>query len=159
MKATSSLGHLLHMASGGLFSYSPQKNCHYQVHVIKICTETRDYSNDIFLLHIRFCIVIYCVFCRGAHPCAHYEMNFQRSLTAVSLLKRTNTLKRFCMKSSSIQKKWRGPEQKQSWECNVKLEANSHEIGSMTLWVEILKNNLCIKQQAFPGPLPFWSDC
>lgn len=62
------------------------------------------------------------------------------------------------MKSSSITKKkkkeGRDPEQKQSWECNFKLKAISHEIGSMILQVEIQENSLYIKKHALPLPTP-----
>lgn len=58
---------------------------------------------------------------------------FKDPLTAVTFPGRINTLKSFWMKSCSIRKKEGVQEQKQSWDCNFKLKANSHEIGSMTL--------------------------
>lgn len=84
---------------------------------------------------------------------------FKDPLTVVSFLESINTLRSFCMKSSSItkkkkKKKGRDPEQKQPWECNFKLKAISHETGSMILQVEIQENSLYIKKHALPLPTP-----
>lgn len=74
---------------------------------------------------------------------------YKDPLIALSFPGRIDTLKSFRMKSSSVQKNKRGPEQKQSRECNFKLKANFHRRGSMALWVEILENSLSIKKHAF----------
>lgn len=148
-----------------LFKPLFQKTCHYQVHFIKIWTEIRGNSNRyIFLLYIKFCIVIYCVCCHEGYPHHQWKTNFQRSFDSSFLSWKYQYLEellyeKFLHNQKKKKKKGRDPEQKQPWECNFKLKAISHETGSMILQVEIQENSLYIKKHALPLPTPLWSDC
>lgn len=102
-----------------------------------------------FSFCIKFCIVITVFAVRKVILDTSERGVFKDPLTVVSFLESINTLRSFSRKSSSItkkkKKKGREPEQKQSWECNFKLKAISHEIDSMILQAEIQENSLYIK--------------